>query len=817
MSSLKQNCLQNERKQKRAKVELLAPAGSLEALKAAVNAGADAVYIGGTKFGARAYADNLSCEELLEAMDYCHLRGRKMYLTVNTLLKEKELEDELIPYLKPLYLHGLDAVILQDRGAIDLIGQCFPGLDIHLSTQTAVMTAEGAKELQKISPSVTRVVPARELSLDELKTFREASNLEMEVFIHGALCYSYSGQCLMSSLIGARSGNRGRCAQPCRKLYTDDCDNTAYLMSLKDICTVRFVEDMINAGIDSFKIEGRMKSAEYTAGVVSIYRKLIDDCCNGSSARTAEADIAVLKDIYNRGGFNEGYLKAHNGPDMMSFKVAGHSGIQVGRVIRTNGREAVIRFDENVNKGDVLEIRKDEAGTERIYEFTMGEEYGKGSIYSVLTMKGRTASKNDSIYRTRNNRLLETLKAEYIEKEAKESIEAHIYARVNEPLRLTFFCYGKSFTVIGPAVEEASNKPVDFKSIEKSLTKLGETCFSLNTCDIKYEVSENAFIPASVLNNLRREAADGLKDAILEAFRRSEDILSLKRELETDCAATMNKRRNPDTPVLSVLAWTKEQAEAAISSGYVSELCFNISSFDNEAVESLAQSCEKRNIDFTIGLPYILRYSHYQECLEFVSRYSRCGFLVRNNEELGIMRKLSIAGYCFDYNYYVFNSRTAGLEDIRYTIPIELNIEELESLPTANADMIIYGYMPAMFSVQCVYKNTVKSCRPANLKSMYEHKDITDEKGYTFRSRQLCGYCMNIIYNSQILNLIEYIPDFKRIGIGRFRIDLTFENYKDSQTVICSFHNALSSANKCRIPEIQGNNYTTGHIRRGVN
>ena len=257
-------------------IELLAPAGSYEALEAAFSAGADAVYIGGSQFGARAYADNLDEEKMCRAIDLAHLQGKKLYLTVNTLLKDSEIEEQLFRYLLPYYREGLDGVIVQDFGVLELIREAFPLLPIHASTQMAVTGASGARVLEELG--VKRVVTARELSLAEISDIRKQTNIEIESFVHGALCYCYSGQCLMSSLIGGRSGNRGRCAQPCRLPYEVfekgkrlNSDKTAYPLNTKDMCTLELLPEIIRAGVTSLKIEGRMKKPEYTAGVVSVY------------------------------------------------------------------------------------------------------------------------------------------------------------------------------------------------------------------------------------------------------------------------------------------------------------------------------------------------------------------------------------------------------------------------------------------------------------------------------------------------------------------------------------------------------------------
>lgn len=299
--------------------EVLAPAGSFQTFKAVIEAGADAVYVGGSSFGARAYADNFTEEELLEAIDYAHLRGKKVYLTVNTLLKNKEINDELYDYLLPFYLKGLDAVLVQDFGALSYIHKAFPDLPIHTSTQMTVTGIEGVRLLQ--SYGVTRVVMARETSLAEMKKIHEATGMELEAFVHGALCYCYSGQCLFSSLLGGRSGNRGRCAQPCRLAYTVMDENhkellkDSYILSMKDMCGIRDINELKEAGVYSLKIEGRMKRPEYAAGVVSFYRKYVD-----SLKPVSDSDYNKLKSLGNRCGFTDKYYFDHNAKDMITYE-----------------------------------------------------------------------------------------------------------------------------------------------------------------------------------------------------------------------------------------------------------------------------------------------------------------------------------------------------------------------------------------------------------------------------------------------------------------------------------------------------------------
>ena len=312
---------------KERQIELLAPAGSYEGFEAAIGAGADAVYVGGAAFGARAYAKNFGEEELLKAIDTAHIHGKKLYLTVNTLLKNREMEERLFAYLSPFYREGLDAVIVQDLGVFSFIKKCFPKLPLHASTQMTVTGSEGMRFLEEKGAS--RVVAARELSLEELKKMHMTSPIEIEAFVHGALCYSYSGQCLMSSIFGGRSGNRGRCAQPCRLPYETTLTKGKYKnsreicpLSLKDINTIEILPEILEAGVTSLKIEGRMKQPEYTAAVTSMYRKYLDilSSCKRDAYHVEERDMKYLVDVFNRGGSCRGYYEMQNGPSMMAFE-----------------------------------------------------------------------------------------------------------------------------------------------------------------------------------------------------------------------------------------------------------------------------------------------------------------------------------------------------------------------------------------------------------------------------------------------------------------------------------------------------------------
>ena len=468
--------------------EILAPAGSWEAMEAAVNAGCDAVYLGGQLFSARAFAGNFGTEELVRAIDYCHLFGVKVYMTVNTLMKEPELL-QLASYMAPFYEAGLDGVILQDMGVLRMLRECFPELPLHASTQMSISSACGARFLK--SQGICRIVPSRELSLAEIRSIRQTADVEIETFVHGAMCYAYSGRCLFSSFLGGRSGNRGRCAQPCRKCY-EVLDSRAgkgiareYIMSLKDMCTLQILPRLMDAGIDSFKIEGRMKNPSYVAATVDAYRKARDYYRNfqesafsvpagegaicgrfvgteqsakavkqirttgGQPEKTdrmtweelpaaaqqqyrelADRLICDMQDIYNRGGFYPGYYDTEKGLSMTAVKRPNHMGLRIGRIQSVKGPEIGIRLEKDVHAQDVLEIP--DTGT----ELTSNQN---GKTGGIIRLKGKDLKKlkeGMEVYRTRNNWLLQEIEEQILKPEKKLRAAAFVQARVNRPLQI---------------------------------------------------------------------------------------------------------------------------------------------------------------------------------------------------------------------------------------------------------------------------------------------------------------------------------------------------------------------------------------------
>ncbi len=530
--------------------EILAPAGSIETLYAALDMGADAVYVGAQRFGARAFAKNPTTEELIRAITYAHLRGKRIYLTTNTLLTDSEL-DELVTMIEPLVEAGLDAAIVQDPGVLIKLHEAFPTLDLHASTQMAIFSGEEAELLRPYG--VTRFVPARELSIEEIRTARAQTDLEIEVFVHGALCVCYSGWCLMSEHIGGRSGNRGMCAGPCRLPYTrPDSGKTSYELNSKDSETLLHIPELIEAGIDSFKIEGRMKSMEYASYLAYLYRRYSDIYLdegydhyrdlveNTESVLHKERRNAM--ELYNRGGFFSSYLFAKPDEPTIEPHIKGHYGLRVGHVTAVNRTRQIkessceILIEKQLYPHDVLAIRN--SSGETVYEFTVGAGAMSGSIADV-SIGFSSVSEGDEIYRTKNATLLSMIGGMIGESGLKSMlpIRGKWTGKIGQAASLTIsadvFVPAKpeqagqhevmdlerktvSVSASGMMVEPASKTPVTSLDVRERLSSLGGTGYTWDALVV--DMDEGAFIPLKAIKELRRIAIDDIEKAALKAW-----------------------------------------------------------------------------------------------------------------------------------------------------------------------------------------------------------------------------------------------------------------------------------------------------------
>ena len=512
-------------------VEILAPCGSLESFNAAVNAGADACYLAGTRFGARAYAKNFDTSELCRVIDKAHLKGVKVYMTVNTLFKNAEIR-ALIEYLNPFYECGLDAVIVQDMGVFKLVMETFPDLPVHASTQMNICSSEAAAWLKELG--ATRVIPARELTLKEIADIKRKVDIEIETFVHGAMCYSYSGRCLLSSMIGDRSGNRGRCAQPCRKKY-----NGSYSMSMKDMCTLIDVPMLIDAGVDSLKIEGRMKGEYYTAAVVSAYKEIANDHISGSFIeKKCERLIRNLADIFNRGGFSGGYLYGNQNEEMIDSEAPGHKGVEIGNVSSAGRGKVLIRLSDAVNKKDVLTLKLKDG---IVIELTSDKAARRGETLVLNAPKSNMISIDAPVYRKINDALLNSIRENILENEKLVPVRLECDIMVGRPITMRLISDRASAEAEGSIAEAAKSSAVSTEAIRSKIAAFGNTGYYPS--EIVINNDEKSFVSFSELKNLRRKLIEELEKNILDGCRRhagTDAADGMSADDETDAADGMS-------------------------------------------------------------------------------------------------------------------------------------------------------------------------------------------------------------------------------------------------------------------------------------
>lgn len=810
--------------------ELLAPAGSYETMLVAFNAGADAVYVGGQKFGARAFAGNFNEEELVRAINYAHMFDKKLYLTVNTLIKEEEFS-QLYDYIKPYYEAGLDAVIVQDIGVLKFIAGNFTDLPIHCSTQMTITGEEFGKVLAE-NKSVTRIVTPRELNLAEIKKMYTVTGLEIESFVHGALCYCYSGQCLLSSIIGARSGNRGRCAQPCRLTFSNaeqKVDNK-HLLSPKDLCTLEILPEIIETGVYSLKIEGRMKKPEYVASVVAIYRKYIDRYLkNGKkNYKAAQEDIDTLKDIYNRGGFTDGFYKRQNGSEMMTINRPNHCGVKVGNVLDINQNIIKIQTVRDIKKGDILEIVSDT-------EFFAPYDIRKGDIFDYKFKQKIRFGNVKEVIRTRNEALINTLLNNYMYDEKgkirllKRRVNIDITILKDKNIEAAMWDNIFSVTTNGNVPLEAKNKPITKDFVVKQLGKLGETCFAADSINV--QLDEGLFVTVSELNEIRRSLVELLAKEIKETYRRYvdnrvnkdnglniADSLNKDNSLNTNIAyKTIEKSYSDFSNNITVLVSDMKQFETVISIYRGNRIYLEYAQFSLEEIASAVKMGNEKNVEVFIALPYILRANAkamLEKEIDTLREIEPSGYLFRNLESFFYLKNkgINIKKVIFDSNIYAFNNETIkyyksiGADII--TASYETNGNEFKLLDRSFMEINVYGYFPVMLTAGCVRKTMnkcLKTILSADEACKLKSKDTTivDRKSSSFTVRTVCRYCYNIIYNSVPIGLFQNIDELEALGFCGYRISFTTESPEEIENILLNYKNLKS-------------NYTKGHFKRGV-
>lgn len=738
------------------RVELLAPAGNAEGFYGAIHAGADAVYLGGSRFGARAYAENFIDTELVECIRYGHFLGRKIYLTVNTLLKEEEIA-ELYDYLQPFYEAGLDAVIVQDMGVLRFIRKCFPALELHASTQMTLCSHYGAELLRELG--VSRIVPSRELSLGELSEIKCQTGMELETFVHGAMCYCYSGQCLFSSILGGRSGNRGRCAQPCRLPYQvrtgKEQSKTCYPMSLKDMCTIEHIPQLIEAGIDSFKIEGRMKKPEYAAGVTSVYRRYIDryyelrERYGKEQAmeryRISRKDMDALSSLYIRSEKQDGYYFKHSGRDMVTL--------------------------------------------------------------------------SDPAYSGNDEKLLAEIRTLYLEDRLKLPVRVTGFFVPGLPAEVTLQTGDVSVTVRGVPVDQARKQPVTVENVRKQLGKMGDSAFFPEHMELKVE--EDAFYPLKQINELRREAVLALEQALLDknGSGSCKDVFQAEMGL-SDSISVRQYRSDIDITGISVSVRTLEQLRE-VTDYFQDPLGKRLKRLyiDGDLLLERREAvslCGKMQdtVGLYIALPYILRQADdiYLESLTaFMEEHTIFrGVLVRSLDGLAYARR---NGYHnrVDANVYCWNR--LALEELQtmtagFCLPLELKAEEQRKLLETEKNLfgggkfekLVYGRIPMMITANCLLKTT-GNCRPEDRRQTI----LVDRYHKNFPVIRNCRHCMNVLYNSVPLSLHQSLGDWREKS--DIRLDFTIETAGETRQILECF------LEEAALPYAE---YTTGHEKRGV-
>lgn len=746
-------------------LELLAPAGSLKTLKAVIHAGADAVYLGGSMFGARAYANNFNEEELLEAIRFGHIHGRKIILAVNTLLKEYEL-GQLYDYLHPYYEAGLDAVIVQDMGVMEFVKTHFPNLPIHTSTQMTITNVEGARLLKE--QGVERVVTAREMSLEEIQRIHDEVGVELESFIHGALCYCYSGQCLFSSIIGGRSGNRGRCAQPCRLSYEvlqGEKSLTGHhatpILSLKDMCTLPFLYELADHGVYSFKIEGRMKTPEYAAGVVSIYRKYMDSYLDGSRIPVEKKDIRALLELGNRGGFTSGYYYHHNDSDMLSGESASHNKSE--GVLQDNIRREYVETElKEKIKGKLILNKECPAKIE--------VQYGKIKVSyqgdMVLVAQNRPLTKE-----VVTEKITKTGNTPFVFEKLEVTMDDDIFMPVNQLNQLRRGAL--------EALEEALLNPY-----ERTLPELVETSSAETDRQTTGKAINEKQISGQSLSQTSRQQPAGSSTEVRVLIEDTEQLLAV---LKADFV---------DTVYLDCMLYTRENLIRKLS----------------EDIDRVHASGKKAFYVF----PFIFRQQtslFYEKIMPELKKLPLDGIMVRSLDEIAFIKEWGNENWQMvsDSNLYTYSNEASEyfyrLGMMQDTIPVELNRKEILRRENSRSEMIIYGRLPLMITAQCIHKNT--------LGCMHQPKvlNLKDRYSVHFPVKNFCSECYNVIYNSLPVCLFKEDVTVKKIAPAAVRLSFTTETEEEAEQILTIYGDIYKNGGILGQLPME---CTNGHFKRGV-
>ena len=783
-------------------IELLSPAGDFECLVSAVQNGANAVYFGLDKFNARVNGRNFEDEELVKAIKYAKLRNVKTHLTLNILIKNKEFE-EALKLVEFAYNSGIDAVIVQDLGLAKKIMELFPKLEVHSSTQMTIYNLDGLKEIEKLGYS--RCVLARELSIEEIKNICKNTNIEIEVFIHGALCICYSGQCLMSSLIGGRSGNRGKCAGTCRLPYSLLKDGQeqekGYLLSSKDVCTLDILPELIEAGVKSFKIEGRMKSKEYVGIVTSIYRKYIDLAESNQEYVVDEKDREMLMQIFNRGGFSTGYLKGKLGKNMMYTKRPNHIGTFLGEVISYNPNKGhvKIKLSKELNLGDSIAIGDSSCKISELMQKNNNIKIAKANeIVTIGRIKGKIKPK-DKVYKTVSIKLNQEMDQKIGKENIKRKVNCNIELKQDEVIKLGLQDIDTNISVKlegESVVKKADNAGITSKRIEEQLSKTGNTIFKIENINIKMD--ESIIVPISSLNEIRRRGLEELEHKLLESFKREQ--VNLKLDVKEEKFIS------------------KEEVKVTLCLNKISkEIDYtNLKNVDNVYIpfkyfldEDLKESIENIYKKFStyILLPAITK-SNYEKLLynnlpKISERVE--GIVISNLSQIYELEKLRINGKKLVANYTMNIENNFTVEELKklgvckYIVPPEAEKETIKGLTeNIEKETIVYGRTLLMTTEYCTI-GTLKNCPAMCQKGRYTLKD---RMGFEFPIYTDRINCNNLIYNSKITSI-----SYKDLQTDSIKIDILEETREEIQRIIDI---------QKRGERLEGQDYTNGNLNREI-
>lgn len=833
-------------------IELLSPVGDFECLQAAVQNGADSVYFGSNFFSARAFANNFDLNELKQAIQYAKIRGVKTNLTLNTLIKDNEFEDAL-NLAKNAYEFGIDAIIVQDLGLATKLIELFPDLPIHASTQMTIHNLNGALQLQDLG--FKRVVLSRELSMNEIDYICKNTNLEIECFVHGALCISYSGQCLFSSMIGGRSGNRGKCAQPCRLPYelieNDKKIDSGYLLSTRDLCALDFIPSFIKAGVHCLKIEGRMKSPEYVATVTRIYRKYIDLAYSSNPYVVDENDKKDLLQVFNRGMSSSGHLSNSPNKELVFKDKPNNMGLFLGKVQNYNANKGLIKLklNETIHIGDTISL-ENESG---IYTISELMENNKnltdtyiGQTVTIGRMKGNI-SFNDKVYKISSKALSTYAKNSYKKENKKISLSCKVVVKKNQPISIAISSANKlplykDLNIVYKIDEltiDAKNKPLDKDSIIKQISKTTSTPYLFKHIDI--DLDDNLFLPKlSSLNELRRKALEQVEDfAVSRCYRKFNETtlsnLNFSNSMSSDCtnslsekSETLNNMRtnlnnnfglsNSLVPKISLLLNNLNLNYDYSKLKGLTNIYIPLKYFTNKKYENILNLLSKK-FDIYIYLPTIIKGNYknlfYANAENSVKKYSIKGFVVSNIGNIPMLYDLfeDLDKYfklVANYTFNVFNNNTVlelkKLGISKFTISPELDkfaINNLCNYRYLEKELIVYGRVPLLNTNYCLLGKSNKCFPECNSKCVSDNSYyLKDRLNMKFPIVPDNIQTVTTIFNSKILSI-----SYKDFSVNSVRIDILDENIETINNII----NIVNSKER-----LEGKEFTNGNLNREI-